>query len=190
MERARKGDEDAFVRLCALHEAALRRRIERRLSPGIRRRISSSDVLQEAQMIALGKLADFEDRGDGAFRAWLGRIVDLKTQELIRFHAGAEKRAISGEATRGHRATLDAMRGRGPTPSQVAMGAEMRDAAERAMNALPESYREVIHLIQGEGLMLAEAGERLGKTREAVKGLYARALGRLARALDLERNGQ
>jgi DNA-directed RNA polymerase specialized sigma24 family protein len=70
------------------------------------------------------------------------------------------------------------------------MGAEMRAAAQRAVALLPENYRQVVELIQGEGLTTAAAAERLERTTDSVKGLYSRALARLARELNLDKNSE
>lgn len=185
--QARTGDQRAFGALCDRYQARLRRRVERRLSRGVQRRVAVSDVIQEAHMVAFGQIEDFEDRGSGSFGRWLGRIVDLKAQQLVRHHAGTAKRAISAEVTRAQRGPLGAVRGRGASPSQVAMGEEMRAAAQRAVARLPENYRQVIQLIQGEGLTTAATAERLGRTTDSIKGLYSRALARLARELNLDK---
>lgn len=141
-------------------------------------------------MVAYDQIAQFENRGAGSFGRWLGRIVDLKAQQLVRHHAGTAKRAISAEVTRAQRGTLGAVRGHGDSPSQVLMGAEMREAARRAVARLPETYRQVIQLIQGQGLTTAEAAERLGRSKDSVKGLYSRGLARLARDLNLDKRPQ
>ena len=65
--RARQGDEDAFQALLRRHEELLRKRVQRWVSPRLRRKISASDILQEAYIVALRRFADFEDRGDGSF---------------------------------------------------------------------------------------------------------------------------
>ena len=183
---ARSGDEAAFGALCARYEARMRRRVERRLSPAVRRRVAASDVIQEALLVASRRLRDFEDRGPGSFGSWLARIVDLKAQHLVRHHAGIAKRDVAAEAPRAQRGRIAHVRGPGPSPSQAAMGREATDAARHAMTRLPEAYHQVILLIQGEGLTLAEAADRMGRTRDSVKGLYSRALGRLAREMELD----
>ena len=73
--RAREGDEEAFRLLVARHTPGLRTRIRRRLPALLRRKVAESDVIQSAYFTAYEKLAEFEDRGDGSFKAWLDRIV-------------------------------------------------------------------------------------------------------------------
>lgn len=186
LARAREGDDTAFAAMCARHEGRLRRRVELRLSPGVKRRVAASDVLQLAHLEAHRKLGEFETRGEGSFGRWLSRIVDLKAKELVRHHAGTAKRNVQAEVTRAGRHTLSALHGAGASPSQAAMGAELRAAVDRAIGALPHRYREVLELRQIEGLSTAETAERLGQTRDAVKGAYSRALARLAQDLKLD----
>ena len=78
--------------------------------------------------------------------------------------------------------------GLGEQMISVGEAAELREAAKRAVARLPENYRQVIQLIQGEGLTTAAAAERLGRTTDSVKGLYSRALARLARELNLDKD--
>jgi DNA-directed RNA polymerase specialized sigma24 family protein len=63
---------------------------------------------------------------------------------------------------------------------------ELKDAARRAFADLPENFQEVLGLLQDQDLSLNEAAARLGKSREAVKKLYGRALAELERRMGLE----
>ena len=51
------------------------------------------------------------------------------------------------------------------------------------MRALPDDYRNVLRMALEDGLTLKEAARRMGRSHEAVKKLYGRALARLAREL-------
>ena len=80
--------------------------------------------------------------------------------------------------------------GRGPSPSEFAMGEELKSGVERAMEALPEDYKTILRLVQIEQLTLRDAGERIGRSREAAKKLYGRALNRHAELLDGDHTGE
>jgi RNA polymerase sigma-70 factor (ECF subfamily) len=180
---ARTGSQAALRALFTRNEAALHGFLERRLPPRLRRKVAPEDVMQEVWLVAAARLAEFEDRGEGAFRAWVMRIAELKLREAMRAHLGTQKRAAVREVSRGGRPDTSAFRGGGPTPSEVAQGHELEDAAARAMAALPEDYRAVLKLVQVEGLTLKAAAERIGRSHEATKKLYGRALGRFAELL-------
>jgi DNA-directed RNA polymerase specialized sigma24 family protein len=98
--RARGGDEEALRALLERHEARIRRRVDRNLPPPLRRRVSVADVVQETWLVAFRRIADFEDRGDGAFEAWLAGIADLKLREVVRRDLLTEKRAGGRAASR------------------------------------------------------------------------------------------
>jgi DNA-directed RNA polymerase specialized sigma24 family protein len=65
----------------------------------------------------------------------------------------------------------------------VAIAGELDTAVQRAFAALPEDYREVLRLTRQNHMSIAGAATCLGRTREATKKLYARALARLTALL-------
>jgi RNA polymerase sigma-70 factor (ECF subfamily) len=166
------------------HVPALAARIRRMLPPTLRRKESVSDVLQETRITAFARRADFEDRGDGAMRAWLLRIAELKATRAVRRHAGTKKRAAGREVTRDARLDTREFAARGPTPSEAAIGAETAAAVRRAMLELPDDYRTVLSLTRIQGLTLVDAAKRIGRSHEATKKLYARALSKFTEAFD------
>lgn len=184
--RAREGDEVAFKALCDRCERRMQARIRRRLSGALRRKISPADVLQEAYIVAARRLVEFEDRGGDAFECWMARIVELKTREAVRRFVGTAKRGGKGEISRGRRDDTVQIADGGPSPSQVAMAEELRQAAAQAISELPPHYREVLQLLQQEHLTLQETADRMGRTRESVKAIHARALARLAKRLGFD----
>jgi RNA polymerase sigma-70 factor (ECF subfamily) len=189
VRRARGGSAPALRALFERHESALKGFLDRRLPAGLRRKVAPEDILQEAWLVANARLAEFEDRGEGAFRAWLMRIAEFKLREAVRAYLGTRKRADVREVSRGGRPDTSAFLGDSPSPSEVAQGNEMRDAAAKAMATLPDDYREVLRLVQVEGLTLKLAAERMGRSHEAVKKLYGRALARFAALLGHDKKG-
>ncbi|MCZ6691758.1 MAG: sigma-70 family RNA polymerase sigma factor [Planctomycetota bacterium] len=172
----REGDERAFEVLFGRHEPQLARQIQRSVPATLRRKISVSDVIQETRIVALQRAADFKDRGPGSLRAWFGKIAENKVGDAMRRYAGTAKRGAAQEVSRDHRPHTNQFEARGPTPSEVAMGAELEERLRRILETLPEDYRTVLRLARFEGLSLREVADRIGRSREAVKKLYARAL--------------
>jgi DNA-directed RNA polymerase specialized sigma24 family protein len=107
------GDASAFRELLARAEPAVRAQIERRLPAALRRKVAVDDVLQDARLVAFRRIAEFDDRGDGAFAAWLGRIAELKLRESVRRYLGTRKRGAAAEVSRGARPDTEDFRGRG-----------------------------------------------------------------------------
>lgn len=176
IRRFKNGDEEAFRLLIDRCESILRMSVDRRLSQALKRRLSVADVLQEARLTAFKLRHEFENRGDGSFRKWLIAIVEREALRVIKRHAGASMRSVDQEISRCFRKDTAGYPGNDPSPSQVAIGAELSDLAMEAMATLSDDYQEVLHLTCVEQLCLDEAAERMGRSREAVRKLQGRAL--------------
>jgi len=180
----RAGDQEALRRLLDREEVALRAHIERCLPVYLRRRLSTSDIVQEARIVAFRRCGDFEDRGVGSFRNWVHGIAENKIRAAIEKHLKTAKRAAGREVSRAHRRETAQFASRDPSPSQAAIGAELAELALEAMRALPKDHREVLRLAREEQLPLREVAGRMGRSYEATRKLYARALRRFADLLD------
>lgn len=183
LQRGRNGDQDAFRVLFERHAEALRAWFQRELPAYVRRKLSVADLLQETHFVVVQRCEDFENRGEGSFRRWLFGIARMKLREFLRRHVGTAKRATGREVTRGRRIDTEQALARAPSPSEHAIAAETASRAQAAFAELPADYRDVLRLVREDGLTLAEAGERMGRSREAAKKLYARAILKFTRLL-------
>jgi RNA polymerase sigma-70 factor (ECF subfamily) len=181
LERIRKGDESAMDLFLRRHRSDLAGHVRRLLTPDLRRRVSVDDVVQEACLAAFRRLPELEFRGDGPLRAWLRKIAELKVKAAVQRHAGTAKRDAGREVSRGGRPDTAHFPGPGRSPSEHAASAELAERVGEAMESLPEDYREVLRLAFEERLPLRLVAERMGRSREAVKKLYGRALARFTR---------
>ena len=184
-ERSEPTDEELIRRVVAgdaasagvlfdRHAAALRASVRRRMPAAMRAKVGESDVLQEAWLAAFMSLGQFEDRGDGSFAAWLRRIIDRKLVDEVRRHTEAAMR----DARREERLATDAgvAEPDQPSPSGEVAAAEQSARIRQAVDALPSDYAVVIRLIHQDGLTLVEAGQRMGRSADAVRKLYGRAM--------------
>ncbi len=152
-------DDALFAAAQAGNPAALERLL-RELQPDIRRyarhqchrTTAIEDVVQEALIVLYRRLGTVRD--PLALAGWIFRVVTrlcmLPVLALIR---GAE------ELTERHEAQH---------LSQIPKD-ELRIDVVRALESLPDLYREVILLRDMEQLTIGEAAEHLGITREACK---------------------
>jgi RNA polymerase sigma-70 factor (ECF subfamily) len=180
----RGGDEAALRRLFERYEKMVRGRVERRIPADLTRKFSVEDILQETWLTVFRRIGDFESRGDGAFGGWVARIALFKLREEIRRFRETRRRGASREVTKGARPDTQWFEGGGPSPSEFAMGRELELRLEAAMGSLPKDYREALTLVQAKRLTLREAAERMGRSREAMKKLYARAVAKLAAMME------
>jgi RNA polymerase sigma-70 factor (ECF subfamily) len=66
------------------------------------------------------------------------------------------------------------------TPSAILSKREELDKLARAIDALKPEYRQVIILTRVEGLAYREIGDKLGKSADAVRMLFSRAMAALS----------
>lgn len=187
VQRTVVGDDRAFETLFARHEPLLRARLQRIIGRPLRRKVSISDVLQEARIAAHRACAGFEPRGAGSVRAWLLRIAELKAHEAIRRFTGVAKRDAGREVSQGARPDTDQMLGKGPSPSEAAIASELQEAVLRAMARLPDDHRAVLNLVGLKRLTFGEAAQHMDRSAEAIRKLYGRALSSFTALLAAER---
>jgi len=183
IRRIQAGDEAAARALFERYAPELRAQVRRRMPPGVRRKVADSDVLQEAYLAAFLSLGRFEQRGEDAFRAWLGQILEHKILDEVRRWFGTSMRDARRDHTVADGEAVPTACARDPSPSVQAMEAEERAALWQAVDDLPEDYRTVLRLVHESGLSLAEAGARMGRSADAARKLYARAVARLSEGM-------
>jgi len=186
VRRIRGGDEAAARLLFDRHLPALRAKARARLPNAVRGKVGASDVVQEAWLSAFVALGEFESAGDGSFAAWLRKIVERKVSDEVRRHARVKKRSAKREvrfATAAGRLEPDVGQ---QTPSQAAGDAEESAALRAAVDELSDAHATVVRLVHQEGMTLVDAGRRMGRTPDATRMLYGRAMQRLAARLARE----
>jgi RNA polymerase sigma-70 factor (subfamily 1) len=186
IERAKAGDDGAFRALLERYRPRMRGRVLRRLSGPIRRKVSAADILQESELLAHERLAGFEDRGEGSFGHWLGRIVELKTRDVVKYYTAAAKRNVGREVSRAGADLPSRDPAHMETPSRLAMADEMQDRFADALRMLTAAQREALELLQEQNYTIVEAARRMGRSEGAIKKLHARALARLDEILNDE----
>ena len=143
VERAQRGDSDAFgVLVERHHRAALRAAVA-----ALGAVDEADDAVQEAWIAARDRLAGF--RGDAAFRTWLLAIVWHKATDRRRGVGRWVRRLISmdaGEETPGAVPSL-AFTAAGPSPERAALAGEQQRTIARLVRALPAKLRDPLVLV-------------------------------------------
>jgi RNA polymerase sigma-70 factor (ECF subfamily) len=168
IERARSGDAAALEELLA------------RVAPSVHRfgiRMCKSvhdadDVLQDTLLSIATHLGEFEGRS--SLSSW---VFALTRSACARRRRGLKNRPTVSEddAPEAHDAE--------PSPEERTAERELAAAINRALDTLPEDYREVIVLRDMEGLTAPDAAASLGVTVDAVKSRLHRAREALRAAL-------
>jgi len=183
-------DDVALARLCAARdEPALRhvitannQRLFRAAWSILKNRWDAEEAVQAAYLRAFDRIGEFAGRS--ALSTWLTRIVINEALGRLRSskrrHAQLEAEGVSVLET--YREAL--MRGSEPAPPDAALArAQLRQLLERAVAALPDSFRTVFVLRDVEGLSVDDTAELLGIPSATVKTRLHRARQRLQQAL-------
>lgn len=186
LESARNGDAAALNLLLARHRGPLRRMVELRMDPQLRRRVDPSDIIQEAKAEALRRLPEYLKRPALPFGLWLRQLTYEQLLMMRRRHVEAQRRAVHRELPLPRKSSFELaelLLDGGPTPSEQLAAAELARRVRDALGRLPEGDREILLMRNFEGLSNQEAAQVLSIEPVAASKRYGRALLRLRRIL-------
>lgn len=179
LERAKDADREALEKLFGRVAGKLLALIRLRLGPELRRRVESRDVLQEVMLKACGRIDQLRGDDTSSFMGWLARIAENEIRDLGAFHRRGRRDVRRGVALEDHRATAGGLAAQLRSASSRLVLAEEASRLERALEEMSEEHREVIVLRRLEELSYPEIGERLGKSADACRMLFSRAMAAL-----------
>ncbi len=169
VERAKRGDVEAFERLISQYEKAVYNRSYRLTG----NHEDAGDVAQEAFIRVYNSLSEF--RGDSSFTTWLFRIVQNACLDELRKRSRQRVTSLDetvlvddGELARQFAAETDG-------PEQVLERVETQRAVQEAISALDEEYRVVVVMRDIQGYSYNEIADALGINLGTVKSRLSRA---------------
>ena len=171
VERAKRGDQQAFAALVRHYDHGLRALAFRLL--GDRERMD--DALQEAYVRAFRYLPKF--RGDAAFGTWLYRIAYNACMDELRRTQNVVQLPLD-----------DVLERRDERRHHADVVVERKSLAD-ALAALPPEHRAAVLLVDAEGFDYAAAGEILGVPAGTVASRLNRARAALRLALESQQEG-
>lgn len=169
IEAVKRDRRRAFPDLVAAYE----HRIYRFASRMCRNAEDARDVLQDTFLAAFRAIGDF--RGEAKVSTWLFRIAANACRKMRRRGKFEPERQLSLDEFLPDRGAHAAPEDPPPDPETVAMTAELRQALETGVAALPPSYRIVLVLRDIEGFSAEEVAEILELSVPAVKSRLHRA---------------
>jgi RNA polymerase sigma-70 factor (ECF subfamily) len=150
------------------------------LSPELRAKGGASDLVQETFLEAQRDFCQFHGSTQAELQAWLRRVLLNNLGDFTRHFCTTDKRAVAREVTLpGDTSSADAigdLAAPPPSPSGAAMAREQAEGLRDALARLPEDYRQVILLRYEGGHSFEEIGRRLGRSPDAARKLWARAV--------------
>jgi RNA polymerase sigma-70 factor, ECF subfamily len=184
---AHDGSRSALGRLLEACRAYLLLVANEQLSPELLTKAGASDLVQESFLEAQRDFRGFRGKSEAELRAWLRRILLNNIANLSRHFRDTDKRQLGREIARDDteiEEVFGALHDQGESPSSEAAARERDAALGRSMAKLPEVHRQVIRWRNYERCTFEEIGGRLGRSAEAARKLWARAVEQLQQLLD------
>ena len=173
--RAQDGDERAAEILIERALPSVRRWARGRLPRSARDDANTEDVVQDAFLRTLRRIARFQHRTVGGLQAYLRQAVVNRIRDLIR---GSKRRGRAG-------AVDSEPRDWKPSPLEAAIMREQLDAFLAALRRLRPADRQVIVWRIELGYTADEIAIKLGKSKAAAGMTVTRAMSRLAKEMNL-----
>ena len=167
VQRAQRGDLRAFDLLVLKHQGRIAALVSRYVSDAG----EVEDVTQEAFIKAYRALGKF--RGDSAFYTWLYRIA----ANAAKNHLVAKGRRPGADATIEDAEGFEegGMLSESASPEALAMGNELAEVVESALNALPDELKAALMLREFDGLSYDDIADVLGCPVGTVRSRIFRA---------------
>lgn len=163
---------------------------EAELDSALRVKAGASDLVQRTFLEAYRDFANFRGQTREELQAWLRRMLLNNLADHIRGYRQSAKRAVGREVPL---AEIDwqgdgavPIVDPGSSPSRGALRHEARQRLDAALARLPEHYQQVIRLRHHEQLDFRTIGTRLGRSTDAARKIWARAIEQLRREFEHE----
>ena len=174
LRRAKDGDRGALESLAARYLPRLRRWASGRIPTRARNLFDTVDLVQETLLRTFEHLERVELRGPGGFEAYVRSALLNRIRDGIRW---ADRRSGPEEVP-------ETLPDAGPSPLEMAIGADLAQRYERAFLTLSREDQHLLHLRVELDWNYEEIRVMTGRdTRDAVRMAVTRALRRLAEAM-------
>lgn len=187
LDEARHGSDAAIGSLFESARAYLLFLANKELPRGLQAKFGASDLVQETAIEAHRDFRRFAGSTPEEFYAWLRSILQNNLRDAVRRYEVSQKRDVAKETRlvsltdrRNHGQTVTPLpqdRSRPPDGSII----RREDAAkmEAVLARLPDDYRIVLRMRYWDGMSFQQIGDRFGRSAEAVRKLWYRAVQKL-----------
>jgi RNA polymerase sigma-70 factor (ECF subfamily) len=165
------------------------------LDARLRRRLDSSELVQDALLKAVQNAHQLRDQAEGARIKWLQVILKNVVIDRIRhefsqgWDAGKEQDLVKAAEESSVRLE-NQLAAKDPSPSSQAAHHEFLFRLAVAIEQLPERQRDVVILKHQDGLKVAEIAQHLGEEPKIVSNLLYRGEAKLCELMPEYKPGQ
>jgi RNA polymerase sigma-70 factor (ECF subfamily) len=148
----------------------------------LRAKLGPSDIVQETAIDAHRDFVSFRGTTAEELYAWLRSILQNNVRDAVRRFEHSQKRSTKREENIDvvvDRHGVSVLRSGGSPPEHSAMRREDAARVLQVLDRVPDDYRTVLRLRYWDGLTFPQIAERIGRTDEAARKLWFRALARL-----------
>jgi len=184
LRQALAGSDAALDTLYARFGPRLLSFIRLKMGPSLRARLESRDILQATFLKSFEHMDDFEGQDGRSLLGWMMRIAEHEIHDRADFHHRHQRDAKQEEDLGGHadRLAEHFLERSRSALSQLILD-ERAQRIETALESLTEPHRQAILLRTYEELSFPEIATILGKSEDACRMQYARAMTALTLAL-------
>jgi RNA polymerase sigma-70 factor (ECF subfamily) len=185
IDDARRAEPGALDRLLESYRNYLRLVARAGIDPTLRGKADPSDLVQETLLKAHQHFEQFQGRTEPELASWLRQILARNLADLARRYRAVGTRAVAREHSledlfpASSRALQALLAPNGHSPSESAQRREMGVVLADALAELTADYREVVVLRTLEGRGWDDVAQTMGRSADAVRVLWARALKKL-----------
>ena len=178
VDRAQRGDRDAFRELVEVHARGLHRLAFRITGSDT----DADDMVQETFLRAWRQLGKFDGRA--SFGTWLHRICSNCSLDLLRSRKRSREQAVAGFPETGVEDGMERSASEGPSPERLAVSRQVGEILGRAIDELSDAERVAFVLRHYEGVGIEEIARTMGVQPGAAKHSVFRAVAKLRLALE------
>ncbi len=184
IQQARSGDGEAIGQLVNDCQAYLLFIANQDLDIDLRSKLGASDIVQQSVIVAQKKFGQFEGSTRQELLAWLRGILVNDLRETRRHYKKSHKRLISRETSQeAELRGLPSLQDSEYTPGTQASIKEESQRLHIAIRHLSDEQQQVLRLRNWQQQSFTEIGIQIGKTAEASRKIWSRAVLELERVL-------
>ena len=191
LRQAREGGPEPIGQLLHLYRNYLLVLATTQFDRRLRRRVSPSDLVQEAMLAAHRDFEQFNGQSERQFLAWLRQILIHCLHRAIEMHLKTKMRDVRCEISienvsaaldRSSVNLADLLIDPAPSPSAPMQQRENAVAFANQLAALRPQYRDVIIMRNLQGLSFEDIARQMQRNPGAVRMLWLRAVDKLRQA--------
>ena len=176
IDRGRGGDSAALSELFQHCQDYLLFIANHQLDSDLKSKLGASDIVQQTLMVAHRKFQQFQGSTREDLLAWLRGILANDLRQTRRHYKKVDKRQIEREdkanAATGFPETADSIY----TPGTQASIAEESKRLNAAIAGMSQQYQAVLRMRNWQQLSFAEIGATIGKSADAARKIWTRAV--------------